>query len=181
MVAVGVAVASASRADEGYFAFTTHGSPGAEGTGGTASPRAGAPSPRVGAPSPPAPASSPAASSSGAASQRAQPGSVALPRLSLAQMAGQRVIYSYHGLTPPAALLQLISHGEAAGVLFFGPNVSSQAQIAKVIAELEQANASPLNPARAPLPLTTHPNAGILRRMPGAPFLSERPIGQAAR
>jgi len=180
MVAVAVAVACAASAAAGYFAFSSDGSPGAAGTGGTASPRAGAPSPRVGAPSPPAPASSPAASSSGAASQRAQPGSVALPRLSLAQMAGQRVIYSYHGLTPPAALLQLISHGEAAGVIFFGPNVSSQAQIAKVIAELEQANASPLNPVRAPLLLMTDQEGGILRRMPGAPFLSERQIGQAA-
>ncbi len=155
MVAVAVAVACAASAAAGYFAFSSHGSPGAAGTGGTASPRAGAPSPRVGAPSPPAPASSPAASSSGAASQRAHPGSVALPRLSLAQMAGQRVIYSYHGLTPPAALLQLISHGEAA-------------------------NASPLNPVRAPLLLMTDQEGGILRRMPGAPFLSERQIGQAA-
>jgi beta-N-acetylhexosaminidase len=103
-----------------------------------------------------------------------------LPGLSLAQMAGQRMIYSYPGLTPPAALLRLISHGEAAGVIFFGPNISSQAQIAKVIAVLERANASPLNPVRAPLLLMTDQEGGILRRMPGAPFLSERQIGQAA-
>jgi beta-N-acetylhexosaminidase len=95
-------------------------------------------------------------------------------------MAGQRVIYSYHGLTPPAALLSLIRHGEVAGVIFFGPNISSLAQITKIIAELEQANSSPLNPVRAPLLLMTDQEGGITRRMPGAPFLSERQIGEAA-
>jgi beta-N-acetylhexosaminidase len=90
------------------------------------------------------------------------------------------VIYSYPGLTPPAALLALISHGQAAGVIFFGHNISSQAQIAKVIAELVRANSSPLNPVRAPLLLMTDQEGGIVRRMPGAPLLSERQIGEAA-
>ena len=50
------------------------------------------------------------------------------------QLAGQRVIYSYSGLTPPNALLQAISAGQAAGVIFFGGNISSEPQIASVIA-----------------------------------------------
>jgi beta-N-acetylhexosaminidase len=44
-------------------------------------------------------------------------------------MAGQRVIFSYPGLTVPSALLQQITAGEAAGVVFFGGNISSEAQI----------------------------------------------------
>jgi beta-N-acetylhexosaminidase len=95
-------------------------------------------------------------------------------------MAGQRVIYSYGGLKPPAGLLRLIRHGEAGGVIFFGQNVSSPAQIASVIAELDRANASPLNPVRAPLLLMTDQEGGLVRRVPGAPLLSEREIGQAA-
>jgi beta-N-acetylhexosaminidase len=102
------------------------------------------------------------------------------PRLSLQQMAGQRVIFSYHGLKPPARLLALIEHGEVGGVIFFGHNISSLAQITKVISELEQANASPLNPVRAPLLLMTDQEGGAVRRMPGAPFLSERHIGESA-
>jgi beta-N-acetylhexosaminidase len=95
-------------------------------------------------------------------------------------MAGQRVIFSYHGLKPPARLLALIEHGEVGGVIFFGHNISSLAQITNVISELEQANASPLNPVRAPLLLMTDQEGGAVRRMPGAPFLSERQIGESA-
>ena len=50
----------------------------------------------------------------------------ALAGLSPQQLAGQRVIYSYPGLTPPASLISLIQHGEAAGVIFFGQNISSR-------------------------------------------------------
>lgn len=104
-----------------------------------------------------------------------------LPNLSVAQLAGQRVIYSYKGLEPPAELLSLISHGEAAGVIFFSDNVGSLAHIASVAAELEKANASPLNPLRAyPLLLMTDQEGGQVKRLPGQPDLSEKQIGQSA-
>jgi beta-N-acetylhexosaminidase len=103
-----------------------------------------------------------------------------LPKLSPAQMAGQRVIYSYSGLTPPASLLQLIQHGDAAGVIFFSQNISSLPQLAKVITQLEQADASPSNPVRAPLLLMTDQEGGIVRRMPGPPYISQRSIGESA-
>src|SRR5215469_10453510 len=59
-------------------------------------------------------------------SESALPGELA--SLSPQQLAGQRVIYSYSGLTPPATLISRIRHGEAAGVIFFGQNISSKAQ-----------------------------------------------------
>jgi beta-N-acetylhexosaminidase len=125
------------------------------------------------------PAKSGTASPSPSASQAAST-PAALPGLSLQQMAGQRVIYSYHGLTPPARLLNLISHGDVGGVIFFGPNISSPAQLATVIAELDQANASSLNPVREPLLLMTDQEGGLVRRLPGAPYLSELQIGESA-
>jgi beta-N-acetylhexosaminidase len=97
--------------------------------------------------------------------------------LSAQQLAGQRVIYSYSGLNPPASLITLIKHGEAAGVIFFGQNIASKTQIAAVIKRLEQANASPLNPVRAPLLLMTDQEGGEVRRLPGQPNLSEKQIG----
>jgi beta-N-acetylhexosaminidase len=104
----------------------------------------------------------------------------AVPALTPEQMAGQRVIYSYPGLTPPAALLRWIRHGEAAGVIFFGGNIASTAQIASVIRELDQANAAASNPLRRyPLLLMTDQEGGIVRRLPGAPLLSESNIGAA--
>ena len=101
----------------------------------------------------------------------------ALPALSAQQLAGQRVIYSYPGLTPPASLISLIRHGEAAGVIFFGQNISSAAQIAGVIRQLNRADASSLNPVRAPLLLMTDQEGGQVRRLPGRPYLSEKQIG----
>ena len=59
--------------------------------------------------------------------------------LTNAQLAGQRVIASYPGLTPPAALFTDISNGQVAGVIFFGENISSQSQIAGVVTQLRQA------------------------------------------
>ena len=104
-----------------------------------------------------------------------------LPALSSAQLAGQRVIYSYQGLTPPAGLLDLIRHGEAAGVIFFGGNIASTAQIGRVISQFDQANASPDNPLRMlPLLLMTDQEGGAVRRLPGAPLLSEKQIGASA-
>jgi len=112
-----------------------------------------------------------------AAGGRAAGRAAALAGLSPQQLAGQRVIYSYSGLNPPASLISLIQHGEAAGVIFFGQNISSRAQIAGVIKRLEQADASPLNPVRAPLLLMTDQEGGQVRRLPGQPYLSEKQIG----
>ena len=126
-------------------------------------------------PSKPSPASSAQAGSVGGQAV------TVLPELSLAQMAGQRVIYSYTGLTPPASLLSSIRNGEVGGVIFFSQNISSQAQVASVVAELDQANASPQNPLRSsPLLLMTDQEGGLVRRLPGAPFLSEKQIGESA-
>ncbi|HEX5400971.1 MAG TPA: glycoside hydrolase family 3 N-terminal domain-containing protein [Pseudonocardiaceae bacterium] len=94
------------------------------------------------------------------------------------QLAGQRIIYSYTGLTPPATLIQRIKAGQAAGVIFFGDNISSTSQIASVVAQLRAANAQ--SPVKAPLLLMTDQEGGEVRRLPGAPALSEKQIGEAA-
>jgi beta-N-acetylhexosaminidase len=102
-----------------------------------------------------------------------------MPPLSATQLAGQRVIYSYTGLIPPANLLRWIRAGKVAGVIFFGSNISSQAQLAAVAAELNKANASPKNPMRHyPLLLMTDQEGGLVRRLPGAPDESEKQIGE---
>ena len=94
------------------------------------------------------------------------------------QLAGQRIIYSYPGLTPPASLLRIIRAGEAAGVIFFGENIASTAQISSVIAQLRRAQAQ--SPVHVPLLLMVDQEGGLIRRLPGAPALSEKRIGQSA-
>ena len=99
--------------------------------------------------------------------------------LSPAQMAGQRVIYGYRGLVPPKNLLTLISHGEAAGVIFFSDNISSKGQLKAVIRKLERANAALGNPVRAPLLLMIDQEGGRVRRLPGLPLLGAKQIGKS--
>ena len=98
--------------------------------------------------------------------------------LSSLQLAGQRVIYSYPGLTVPAALLQAITAGQAAGVIFFGGNISSDAQIASAIQQLVQAQQQ--SPVSAPLLVMTDQEGGEVRRLPGAPALSAKQIGASS-
>jgi len=94
------------------------------------------------------------------------------------QLAGQRVIGSYPGLTPPASLFTDIANGQLAGVIFFSENIASEAQIAGVIAQLRQAQAQ--SPVQLPLLMMTDQEGGLVRRLPGAPARSEKQIGQAA-
>jgi beta-N-acetylhexosaminidase len=97
---------------------------------------------------------------------------------SLAQLAGQRVIYAYAGLRPPTSLVGAIRAGEAAGVILFGPNISSRSQIKGVIAEFQRAALS--SPLHAKLLILTDQEGGEVRRLAGAPTLSEKQIGESA-
>jgi len=101
--------------------------------------------------------------------------------LSASQLAGQRVIYSYSGRTPPASLMRLIRGGEVGGVMFFAGNFHDRAQFTAAVRELEAANKSKSNPARRyPLLLMTDQEGGEVRRLPGAPVRSEKWIGSRA-
>jgi beta-N-acetylhexosaminidase len=98
--------------------------------------------------------------------------------LTTQQQAGQRIICSYSGLTPPDSLLQQISAGEAAGVIFITGNISSESQISSVIGQLVQANQQ--SPVQAPLLLMTDQEGGEVNRLPGAPTQSEKEIGESS-
>ncbi|MGB9183270.1 MAG: glycoside hydrolase family 3 N-terminal domain-containing protein [Solirubrobacteraceae bacterium] len=102
----------------------------------------------------------------------------AVSQLSVAQLAGQRIVYAYSGLTPPSSLLSAIRAGEAGGVIFFAPNVSSTSQLRAVINQLQRASLA--SPVHKRLLMLTDQEGGQVRRLPGAPALSEKQIGQSA-
>jgi beta-N-acetylhexosaminidase len=77
-----------------------------------------------------------------AASSAGRPLRARAASLSVPELAGERIVYAYSGLRPPTALLSAIRAGEAAGVILFGPNISSLAQIRSVAAQLQRANAA---------------------------------------
>jgi beta-N-acetylhexosaminidase len=107
--------------------------------------------------------------------------SAALPpparTLTINQLAGQRIVYAYAGLRPPAALLAAIRAGQVGGVIFFGPNIASVAQIRGVIAQLQRASLA--SPVHAPLLMMTDQEGGEVNRVPGPPALSEKQIGSS--
>ncbi|MFC5908009.1 glycoside hydrolase family 3 N-terminal domain-containing protein [Streptacidiphilus monticola] len=138
----------------------------APGSGAPASPTSAAPtsgSPTTAAPAPSTPRRTTA------------PPPPATSNLTTAQLVGQRIVYSYPGLTPPASLLQRIRAGQVAGVIFFGQNVSSAAQLRSAVATLRSAQQA--SPVHQPLLLMTDQEGGIVRRVPGAPLQSAKEIG----
>jgi beta-N-acetylhexosaminidase len=94
------------------------------------------------------------------------------------QLAGQRVIYSYHGSTPPQSLIDDISSGQAAGVIFFGENITSTSQISSVVERLKRANEH--SPVKRPLLLMTDQEGGPVRRLPGPPARSAKQVGESS-
>lgn len=71
-------------------------------------------------------------------------------------------------------MIAKIKAGEAAGVIFFRENIGSAAQIRAVIDRLQHAAAA--SPLRVPLLMMTDQEGGLVRRLPGAPLLSETQI-----
>ncbi|HEX5195055.1 MAG TPA: glycoside hydrolase family 3 N-terminal domain-containing protein [Solirubrobacteraceae bacterium] len=122
------------------------------------------------------PAGGAGSSAAGDASHGGGAPTQSLPRLSTKQLAGARVIYAYAGLRPPASLLSQIRHGDVGGVIFFGSNVSSLAQIHGVVGRLQAA--AKVSPTHLPLLLMTDQEGGQVRRLPGAPVKSEKQIGE---
>ncbi len=108
-----------------------------------------------------------------AAVTRARPAS-----LTPQQLAGQRVIYSFPGTTPPSSLLQAISAGEVAGVIILTQNVDTTSQVSAAIQQLAEANQA--SPVASPLLIMTDQEGGEVRRLPGAPTMSEKQIGASS-
>ncbi|MEU1495783.1 glycoside hydrolase family 3 N-terminal domain-containing protein [Streptomyces sp. NPDC005776] len=115
------------------------------------------------------------ATGSEAAARRPESSRSRVAALSPQQRAGQCVIHSYPGLTPPSSLINAIKEGRTAGVIFFGENIRNLTQIESVIQSMNAAHAS--SPVRAPLLLMTDQEGGLIRRLPGEPVMSAKDVG----
>ncbi|KAG6874723.1 hypothetical protein C0993_012482 [Termitomyces sp. T159_Od127] len=84
--------------------------------------------------------------------------------------AGQHVIWSYPGFTPPQSLYDAISAGHVAGIIFFEENITTN--ISNVITSLKTANEA--SPTKLPLLLMTDQEGGAVRRLEGEPVQNAR-------
>jgi beta-N-acetylhexosaminidase len=80
------------------------------------------------------------------------------------------VIFAFSGTTPPRRLRLRIERGEAAGVILFGDNVRSIAQVRRMTRSLQSIPRPP--GLRAPLIVMTDQEGGLVKRLPGAPHRS---------
>jgi beta-N-acetylhexosaminidase len=93
--------------------------------------------------------------------------------MSARQLAGQRVITGFHGTVAPRSLLSRIHRGELGGVILFGENVSSRAQLRSLTASIQHARPR----GAPPLIVATDQEGGQVKRLSGAPTLSPPQLG----
>jgi beta-N-acetylhexosaminidase len=84
----------------------------------------------------------------------------------LAQMIGQKLMVRMTGLTPSAGLLARVRAGQVGGVILFGANVSTAAQVRSLTATLQAAAKAG---GRPPLLIATDQEGGAIKRIPWAP------------
>ena len=95
-------------------------------------------------------------------------------RPSLAQLAGQRIVFGFDGTSAPQEILDRIHNREAAGVILYGRNISSRDQLRT----LDQAFQNARPPHDLPVLIMTDQEGGLVKRVDGPPYRSPAQIGQ---
>jgi beta-N-acetylhexosaminidase len=99
----------------------------------------------------------------------------AASRLTLSQLAGERIVLGFPAARPPAEVERMIRAGKVAGVVLFAENLRSRAAGRRLIRRL-QAIPRPSG-LRDPLLAMTDQEGGLVKRVGGAPTHSARTMG----
>jgi len=92
------------------------------------------------------------------------------------QLAGQRIVCGFAGRSAPSGLTRAIGDGEVGGVILFGRNVSSRAQVRSLTAQLQDVRRPP--GLRDPLIVSIDQEGGQVKRLPGPPKMSAAQMGR---
>jgi beta-N-acetylhexosaminidase len=91
------------------------------------------------------------------------------------ELVGQRLVVAIDGVRPSPAILTRIRRGEIGGVILFGANVTSPAQVRRLSASLQEAARAA---GRPPLLIAIDQEGGNVRRLPWAgPDLAAADLG----
>jgi beta-N-acetylhexosaminidase len=99
--------------------------------------------------------------------------------LSIAELAGQRLIAGFSGPSPPAKLKSMIGSGELTGVILFDENLGSRRHARRLIRGL-QAIKRPTG-LRSPLLIMIDQEGGLVKRLSGPPNASAEEMGRRGR
>jgi beta-N-acetylhexosaminidase len=99
----------------------------------------------------------------------------AAARLTVSQLAGQRLVTGFDGPSPPATLRRMIHAGRVAGVVLFSENLPSR-DAARRLAALLQAIPRPPG-LRDPLLVMVDQEGGLVKRLGGPPTASAEQMG----
>lgn len=99
-----------------------------------------------------------------------------LPDLSVAELAGQRLIAGFEGRDVPAGLRRQIRSGHLAGVILFADNIGGRSTTKRLIGEL-QGIPRPEGLA-APLAVMVDQEGGLVKRVEGPPTASGEEMGE---
>ena len=97
------------------------------------------------------------------------------PTPSTRELVGQRLMVAMHGTQPSPALRARVRRGEVGGIILFGSNITSPAQLRRLTAGLQSAARAA---GRPPLLIATDQEGGSVRRLPwAAPAESATELG----
>jgi beta-N-acetylhexosaminidase len=99
--------------------------------------------------------------------------------LSIAQLAGERLIAGFSGSHPPAKVKTMIEKGELAGVILFDENLGTRHHARRLIRKL-QAIKRPKG-LRTPLLIMIDQEGGLVKRLSGPPNASAEEMGQRGK
>jgi beta-N-acetylhexosaminidase len=102
-----------------------------------------------------------------------------LPQLSVAQLAGERLVAGFDGRRPPKGLEREIRAGRLAGVVLFADNVGSAAQTRQLARRLQRIPRP--KGLRAPLLVMVDQEGGLVKRIDGPPDASAEEMGSRGR
>ena len=98
------------------------------------------------------------------------------PAPTVRELVGQRFVVALGGTSPSSALLERVRRGEIGGVILFGSNIESPAQLRRLTAALQEAAR---DAGRPPLLVATDQEGGRVRRLPWAgPVESTTALGR---
>lgn len=98
-----------------------------------------------------------------------------VPKMSDRQLAGQRIVTSFPGQSPPPALRRMIRDGRVAGVILFAFNFDSEAEARALITDLRDIPRP--KKLRQPLLISIDQEGGLVKRLPGPPTMSAETMG----